>query len=190
MNGERRDGIDGQEYPGTPAIHQDVYGADGNPPTTYDTPPQYSPTQIPRDKRCFDIISAAIFAALLLCASLFAASMYITSSPDMSLKEFLDRSLLNSQDGTVAGYRPGDNITITDRISEISLHGSSTMIKLRSIEGTRYSGWAGLEFPGDLTGTISHGDRVEVVFRVGLSEDGNREILMPLEPSDITLVGG
>ena len=124
-----------------------------------------------------------------MAAALVAVSLYHTMSPSMSMKEFLDRNLLDSLDGGLEAYSPGDVVEITDTIHSVSTTGEYTVLELRSLQGTGYSTANTLMVGGNLTSTLAPGYRVRITMTVGLSEDREREIFLPLTPNDITVLG-
>ncbi|MCD6461485.1 MAG: hypothetical protein J7L61_01955 [Thermoplasmata archaeon] len=141
-----------------------------------------------REKGKYDLISFLRASAFLLVLVSFLLAAAHALSPQTSFKEFLDRHLLDSLDGDMAGLSPGDEVVIHDRIWKIETTREGTVLYLESVRGTEYY-HTGIPVDGSLPPGIGKGDTVEIRLLIGRSEKGN-EILLPLEPEDIKLQKG
>lgn len=135
-----------------------------------------------------DLISLGSIAVLLITILLFSTVLVVSTSTETSLKKFLDSNLMDSLDGDLRDYAPGDVVEITDTIHSISFADGYTSITMLSTLNTQYGSWGVLHVQGRLGDTYKAGERVKITLRIELSEDGRREVFAPILREDVVLL--
>ncbi|GEM_PF-6658413 len=142
-----------------------------------------------KEKKDVDALSWARLVLSSVFVLIMAISIISAFSPRQSMKEFLDTNMADSLDGDFKEYDPGDTVVIYDVVESVKKTDGGYAISLKSTKKTGY------HVVLHVTGTKNFsppdaGDHVRITLHIGLSDDGEREIIEPLRAEDIEKTGG